>query len=319
MFFSIRHQTRFKYDTAVQESLMEVRKQPRTEGTQRCLSFELLVSPKARVHVYRDYLGNSIHHFCVPGKHAQLQIVAEAKVETGQPLMLPFSIEPSAWTELDAMIAAGDYWEFLLPSDYAKPTRLLNDLAASLDARRRDDPVSVLLAINSGIYAAFDYAPKSTKVDSPIDDALHARRGVCQDFAHIMIAVLRQYLRVPCRYVSGYLFHSRHDPDRSADGATHAWVEALIPGFGWVGFDPTNNLLAGERHVRTAIGRDYSDVPPTHGIFKGNAKSELYVGVSVSQQEAPPMLAEELIAQPELSVMPEEEDLIGQQQQQQQQ
>src|SRR5260370_971135 len=115
---------------------------------------------------------------------------------------------------------------------------------------------------------------------------LKERRGVCQDFAHIMTTLVRE-LRIACRYVSGYLFHRAEDQDRSAADATHAWVEALLPGLGWVGFDPTNNLVAGERHIRVAIGRDYGDVPPTRGVFKGEAKSELSVAVQVSPSSGP--------------------------------
>ena len=126
-------------------------------------------------------------------------------------------------------------------------------------------------------------------MNSPIEASLTSRQGVCQDFAHIMIAMVRR-LRIPCRYVSGYLYHSDQNKDRSADGATHAWVEALLPGFGWVGFDPTNNLMAGSRHIRTAVGRDYADVPPTLGTMKGRAETELQVRVRVipSQTLLPP-------------------------------
>jgi transglutaminase-like putative cysteine protease len=101
-----------------------------------------------------------------------------------------------------------------------------------------------------------------------------------------MIALLRR-IRIPARYVSGYLFHRVEDKDRSAQDATHAWVEALLPGLGWVGFDPTNNLVAGDRHIRAAVGRDYADVPPTRGIYKGRAESSLEVGVKVAPTEAP--------------------------------
>ena len=135
--------------------------------------------------------------------------------------------------------------------------------------------------LTTEIYDRFEYRPQSTRVDSPIDEALDARSGVCQDFAHIMIALVRD-IGIPCRYVSGYLFH--HDrADRSSIGATHAWVEALLPDIGWVGFDPTNNRLAEDRHIRVAIGRDYSDVPPTKGVFKGVSavRSELAVAVKV--------------------------------------
>jgi transglutaminase-like putative cysteine protease len=319
MFFSIRHQTRYKYDSAVQESIMEVRKQPRSEGSQRCLNFDLLVSPKTRVSQFRDHLGNTVHHFTVPGKHTQLQIIAESRVESNPGPAIPDRLNESAWDELDSMVQQGDYWEFLMPSDFAKPTPLLSEIAERLRATRRDDPLTVLAEVNSGMYEAFEYVPKSTRVDSPIDDALRAHRGVCQDFAHIMIALVRQHLRIPCRYVSGYLFHGASDHDRSADGATHAWVEALLPGLGWIGFDPTNDLLTGERHIRTAIGRDYGDVPPTHGVFKGTARSELLVGVQVSQSEAPPPLEEDLLPSYGWSSLQEEDDSTLAQQQQQQQ
>jgi transglutaminase-like putative cysteine protease len=130
----------------------------------------------------------------------------------------------------------------------------------------------------------------STKVDSPIEDALRARQGVCQDFAHILITLVRR-LAIPCRYVSGYMFH-RDDTeaknDRSLEGASHAWVEALVPGWGWVAFDPTNNLIGSDRHIRVAVGRDYADVPPTRGVYKGEAQSELSVAVTVSPADMTP-------------------------------
>jgi transglutaminase-like putative cysteine protease len=109
-----------------------------------------------------------------------------------------------------------------------------------------------------------------------------------------MITLVRSKLRIPCRYVSGYLYHGQSDTDRSANSATHAWIEALVPQLGWVGFDPTNLLVAGDRHIRTAIGRDYADVPPTHGMFRGRADSELTVAVRVTPSEGTPQLDEEL-------------------------
>ena len=173
--------------------------------------------------------------------------------------------------------------------------------------------MTLLREINGALHDAFDYAPQTTKVDSLIDDALRTRKGVCQDFAHIMIALVRA-LGIPCRYVSGYLFHRLETQDRSAQDATHAWVEALLPGLGWVGFDPTNNLLACERHIRTAIGRDYADVPPTRGIFKGEAESDLSVAVQVKPFEGP---LPELPA-PAFEPLPMVDDVEQMQQQQQQ-
>ena len=287
MFYSIRHLTKFRYATPVSESVMETRMHPRNEVNQRCLTFHLAVSPRCRAFSYRDYLGNHVHHFDIPGQHSQLVIIAEALVDLQSPLQLPASLTSEAWEEIDALVQDGDYWEMLLPSEFAKPTPSLLKLAGQLEVRRRDDPLTVLRALNSALYSSFEYALKSTRVDSPIDDAIRTRQGVCQDFAHIMISLVRT-LQIPCRYVSGYLHRRVEDHDRSAEDATHAWVEALLPHLGWVGFDPTNNLIAADRHVRTAIGRDYADVPPTKGIFRGKTASELSVAVRVTASEIAP-------------------------------
>lgn len=164
------------------------------------------------------------------------------------------------------------------------------------------------------------YAPKTTRVDSPADDALRNRQGVCQDYAHIMIALVRR-MGIPCRYVSGYLFHRAGEKTRSTEGATHAWVEAFLPELGWVGFDPTNDVLADETHVRTAIGRDYADVPPTRGVFKGDAASELTVAVRVAPSDKPPPPEFELESEDWSSVLQsdraEQEQIAAEQQQQQ--
>ena len=260
--------------------------QPRSEGSQHCVWFDLSIKPRTHLTSYRDHLGNLVHHFDLPGHHTQLAIKSEAVVNIA-PQALPESLGSDAWEELDALVTHSDHWEMLMPSRFAAPTHLLGKLARELNVRRRDDPLVLLRELTGALGESFEYAPQATKVDSPIDEALNNRRGVCQDFAHIMIALLRG-LRIPCRYVSGYLFHRAEDDDRSAEDATHAWVEALLPGLGWVGFDPTNNLIASQRHIRVAIGRDYGDVPPTRGVFKGEARTELSVSVKVIPSAAPP-------------------------------
>jgi transglutaminase-like putative cysteine protease len=251
-----------------------------------------------------------------------LRIVAEALVEIEPAPEPPDGLEPSAWDELDQQAASGDYWEMLMPSQFAQPTEALLSLIEPLRVRRRDDPLRFVRELNAAIYDWFEYAPKATRVDSPIDHAIKVRKGVCQDFAHIMTALLR-HVRIPCRYVSGYVYQRSGNHDRSPEGASHAWVEALLPGLGWVGFDPTNNLIAGDRHIRTAIGRDYADVPPTKGIFKGNSESQLTVSVRVALSDAPPP-PEEALAPPEewqvaIAAVDEAEQTLQQQQQQQQQ
>jgi transglutaminase-like putative cysteine protease len=264
---------------------------------------------------YRDYLGNTIHHFDVPGHHKELTIVAEALVDSLDHDDLG-SLGPEAWAELDALAAQGDYWEMLAPSHFAQATDLLRDLSRELGVTRRGNPLGLLLELNNAIYEGFEYVPKSTRVDSPIDDALRARRGVCQDFAHILLALARE-VHIPCRYVSGYLYHGDRE-DRSSSDATHAWVEALMPGLGWVGFDPANNLIVSERHIRTAIGRDYADVPPTRGLFKGDAKSELAVSVRVAPSDSMPEADDEFRFSSNWSTFQEQgsEDLEQAQQQQ---
>ncbi len=289
--YTIRHTTRFRYSTPISESIMEVRIQPRSEGNQHCLDFHLHTSPRAHIMTYRGEFGNRVHHFDIPNSHNQLTITAEALVDVTAPSPLPAALGAQAWDELDALTASDDYWDTVMPSHFASPSELLYELALELDVQRRADPLTVLRDLNSAIHQSFDYSLKTTRVDSPIDEALRLRKGVCQDFAHIMITLVR-YLHIPCRYVSGYLFQQGRSHERSASDAMHAWVEAYLPVLGWVGFDPTNNTLAGEQHIRVAVGRDYADVTPTRGVFRGKAESELAVTVRIAPSQV--ALSEEL-------------------------
>lgn len=319
MYYSIRHQTRFRYSTVISESVMKVFMQPRSEGNQRCLEFSLYTEPASDISSSRDSWGNVAHHFNIPGRHAQLTITSEALVQLTPPDLLPNALALDAWDELDNLTATDEHWFTLQPSYYTQFSPLLHAFAEELHLQRRDDPLTVLCELNSSIYRSFEYVPHSTTVDSPIDLALSIRKGVCQDFAHIMIALVR-LLGIPCRYVSGYLHHRKEDQDRSEEDATHAWLEAFLPGLGWVGFDPTNDLIAYDRHIRTAVGSDYADVPPTLGVFKGDADSELDVGVRVEPTEAPIPEDLELLPVVEwaISVNGVDDHHVQQQQQQQQ-
>ena len=296
MIYSIRHLTKFTYSSPVTESFIETRMQPRSEGAQRCLEFELTVAPKARIHYYEDYLGNIIHHFDTATHHTELSVLAESVVEVNPPPDVPDSLTPASWDELDRMTAGGDFWDYLNESQFARWSPLLDEVGQRFDVRRREDPLMVLYQLNHAMYDWFDYVPNSTRVDSPIEDALEKRAGVCQDFAHIMVTLVRR-LGIPSRYVSGYVHRRPQDRDRSREGATHAWVEAWLPDLGWVGFDPTNALVAGQRHIRVAVGRDYADVPPSRGVYKGGATSELKVAVNVApmHETAPPLPQEMMI------------------------
>ena len=260
---------------------------PRSEGNQRCFVFQLSVNPRARIFGYTDSYGNLVHHFDLPSRHSQLTIIADALVNIEAQPSIPDFMEYQGWQELEEIVEKKDYWDMLMPSHFARSSPELEQLAGEIGVteRKRRSPLAFLQDIASGVHRSFSYVKKSTAVNSPIEDALRSRQGVCQDFAHIMIALVRN-ARIPCRYVSGYLYHSTENAHPATDGATHAWVEALLPGLGWVGFDPTINRLASEQHIRTATGRDYADVPPTMGMMKGKADTQLQVRVRVTPSEA---------------------------------
>jgi len=287
MFYAIRHFTRYRYSHFVWQSMMEVRMHPRSEGNQRCFVFQLSVNPRARIFGYTDFYGNLVHHFDLPSRHGQLTIVSDALVNIDAQPSVPEVMDYEGWVDLEQLVEKRDYWDMLMPSPFARPSPELEEFAKEIGATERDgrSPVAFLRDLASGVYRSFSYVEKSTAVNSTIEHALRSRQGICQDFAHVMIALVRN-AKIPCRYVSGYLCHSSENAHPSADGATHAWVEALLPGVGWVGFDPTMNRLVGERHIRTAIGRDYADVAPTIGVMKGKADTQLQVRVRVTPSQA---------------------------------
>jgi len=321
MFYAIRHFTRYRYSRSVWQSMMEVRMHPRSEGHQRCFVFQLSVNPRARIFGYTDSYGNLVHHFDLPSRHGELTIVSDALVNIDAQPSIPEVMEYEGWQELEELVEKKDYWDMLMPSYFARSSPELEQLAGEIGTTERKgrSPMAFLRDIASGVHRTFSYVKKSTAVNSPIEDALRSRQGVCQDFAHIMIALVRN-ARIPCRYVSGYFYHSTENTHPVADGATHAWVEALLPGLGWVGFDPTINRLASEQHIRTAIGRDYADVPPTMGMMKGKADTQLQVRVRVTPSQAVLPPDEEFAADEEWSQFLDEtqQSQLAEAQQQQQ-
>jgi transglutaminase-like putative cysteine protease len=287
MLLEVRHVTQYHYDRPVRESVMEVWMQPQKAARQRLVSFELDLDPAAQLFSYPDTFGNAVYHFDVPQPHDRLNIVARSAVETETPSALPEALDMGEWDRLKSDFVRGETFDFLRPHGFARKTEQLAAYLSEhqLDEPRRRDPLTAIRRLSETIYQSFDYEAGVTGADSPIDLALTAKRGVCQDFAHIMIAVCRSW-GVPTRYVSGYLFTDRKAGDRSDPDATHAWVEVFLPSLRWVGFDPTNNTVTGERHISVAFGRDYSDVPPSRGVYKGEAESQLGVAVSVRRARA---------------------------------
>ncbi len=317
MIYAITHLTLYTYSEPVTDSVMEVRKHPRSEGPQRSLRFTLDVRPRAKLFHYRDEFGNIVHTFDLPAPHDRLAVKSEAVVEVKPLPALPDRLSAAAWDEIDAAAHDPAFYDLLLPGPFTHPTPLLHRFAEEIGFQRGPDPLTTVLALNETMYTSFGYEQNVTMVDSPIDDALEARRGVCQDFTHIMLALLRQ-VGVPSRYVSGYLYHGQEDRDRSEADASHAWVECWLPPLGWVGFDPTNNLIAGERHVRVCVARDYFHASPTRGVFRGTAETELEVRVKVALMDELPVDERELAPEIALPQYEMQSTLLHQQAQQQQ-
>jgi transglutaminase-like putative cysteine protease len=284
MLLEIRHLTQYHYAAPVRESVIELWVQPQKSGRQRLVSFELEIEPSVQLFSYADAFGNAVYHFDVPQPHAHLSIQARSTVETEPPETIPTALDLGEWDRLESDFLRGDCFDYLSPHGFAVTTPMLDAFVQEyqLDQARAHDPLSAVRSVCETVYRALEYQHGITRADSPIELALAAGQGVCQDFAHIMIAICRSW-GIPARYVSGYLFTDRSEGDRSDPDATHAWVEVFLPSLRWVGFDPTNNVMAGERHIVLATGRDYNDVPPSRGVYKGDADSVLTVDVAVRQ------------------------------------
>jgi transglutaminase-like putative cysteine protease len=321
MHYSVRHVTRFRYDAPISESVMELRMQPRSEGPQTLRNFQIVTNPRAQLYAYTDHLGNAVYHFNVLRRHSELRIEVQSVVEMAERHAPPERVDDLEWSRYNTLNLTAEQLDLLEESKFSRMSAALRAFMTEKGLDKPEgDTLSALRRLNKTLHDNFDYKPGVTEVHSPIDDALAAKSGVCQDFAHIMIALARHW-GIPARYVSGYLYHLRKGQDRSDEDASHAWVEAWLPSLGWVGFDPTNDTLAEERHIRAAVGRDYADVPPTRGTYKGGAQSELGISVSVQTTQAPLRHDEFLrTARPLKPIVepPSRADLFRQQQQQQQ-
>jgi transglutaminase-like putative cysteine protease len=281
MILQIQHETRIEYAAVVTEEFAEVRMEPASDGDQSCRSFHLRLSPAAELFRYQDGFKNRVHHFNVLAPHTHVSVVAASVVETHpgriSPLETPaiFPLENGA-LPLDAV----PYLGFRGP---VRPTPLLEPILNAL----RPSPGSNLgeLVGNTSrfIKERFIYAQDVTHASSPIDDVLREGKGVCQDFAHLMIGVLRMF-GVPARYVSGYIHRPGHESH------SHAWVESWLPSVGWIGIDPTNDCPIDEHFVKVAIGRDFTDVPPNKGVSRGSADQTISVRVETRTLERLPPL-----------------------------
>jgi transglutaminase-like putative cysteine protease len=280
--FAIRFLTEYRYDVAVTDNLNALRVRPATTSTQRCDEFHTRIEPEARVSRHLDYFGTEVLEFGIPTSHEQLTIDVRARVVTSPPPDPP----DGSWESLSSTAYVDAAGEFALAWQDQPALAGLESLHDALDAASPLDALELLCEL---IPDRFEYRPGATYVGSSVRDLLDAGAGVCQDFVHLSLVLLRRR-GIAARYVSGYLWAApEEDGTDSVEVETHAWLEALLPstdGHGepvWVGADPTNRRLAGETHVKIGHGRFYSDVPPVKGLYMGGANSDLTAAVTMSR------------------------------------
>ena len=284
--FLIRHELEFHYDAPVHGAVMTLFVSPVRDRRQQLHDFSIETDPGGAVFDFRGPFGNRGHFFDRPGGHHDLRILVRSNVEVTAPNAPPVRLGHDSWEAMRSGIRRPELWLMLQPSRFGQPSaEALGRFLSTHGIKMERDPLESVRNLRSALYRLFEYAPGSTTVDSPIDQILETGRGVCQDYAHVMITIARAW-GVPSRYVSGYL-HAADPPDQPTHAeAGHAWVECRLPGLGWVAFDPTNPGLPRERYVRVAVGRDYGDVSPARGIFRGWAGAELTVEVTLTPRTA---------------------------------
>ena len=272
MRFRIRHVTRYSYEQPVSHSHNELRLAPIDGGDQRHVAFNLQVTPDAEITEYRDSFDNLAHSIAIDPPHRELVICSTSMVER-----LVASAPPSTrvtigeYLDADA-VRMSQYGVFLIESRYVPFSERLRKFFWSVRPQLSEDVTEYVERMIHYVHAQFAYDRASTHVHSTVDDILTSGGGVCQDFAHLSIGLLR-LAGIPARYVSGYLAPGPRSGPNSPppELASHAWLEALLPGAEWTGFDPTHRMRTTIRHIRVAIGRDYNDLPPVSGVYRGSA------------------------------------------------
>ena len=277
--YTISHRIRFDYDAPIHSEVTSLHLCPIRDRVQVVRSFSIHTDPDGSLFEFVDPFGNTGHFLDRAGAHDRLEIVARSNVEVGPVYAVPERLEPGTWKALREAAGDVDLWPMLHASTFVRSSPTLERFVAEHRLEAGDDPLVGARALRAELYRLFDYVPGTTTAQSPIEAILETGQGVCQDYAHVMAAILRGW-GIPCRYVSGYLAPRETDLARAE---SHAWVEAWFPGPGWLGFDPTNDTEGDERHVRVAVGRDYADVPPTRGVFHGFAQSKLETEVIVER------------------------------------
>jgi len=282
MLISLLHRTTFLYAGKAQDSFNEVRLRPVDDANQICRSFDLTVDPATQIRDYVDFYGNAVHYFDVVAGHEKLVIEALSEVETTPNSARPaVPVVPQSVTERPT--ESDLHAEFLVDSHYVPLSVEIWKESKDALTDGSTDVWSDVRRICRHVYTTFSYKPRSTGVATLATDAVKLRAGVCQDFAHVALGMCR-CSGIPARYVSGYFIKSQRSDNE--EEASHAWIEAFVPGFGWAGFDPTHDRAADERYIKAASGRDYADIRPVSGTYRGGKTRSLLVDVKVREAQA---------------------------------
>ena len=286
MKLQVFHRTHYAYATPVRESFNEARLRPTDADGQVCQRFMLKVLPATRLTHYLDFQRNYVHLFDITEPHQELAVEATSVVTTTRERVLAPALATTPLSQIAACNRLETCHDFLQFTRYvdASPEawRLGLDIVDGLA-----DTWHAAQAIMRHVHQTFTYQPAATTVHTTMSEVLRARCGVCQDFAHVTIGLCRA-LKIPARYVSGYLYNGPADQLRGAQ-ASHAWLEVYLPELGWRGLDPTNNGQPDERYVKLGVGRDYADVSPLRGTYRGTAQRKMTVEVLVTALEPAPV------------------------------
>ncbi len=277
--FYIKHLTKYTYSDNVIDAANLVRLHPINDDYQKVLSHTIAVTNNAYIQTFKDFYDNTFGTFMITEPHKELLIESEVEVVTFDKIFPDDSLAiDKQWDALKPIQKQIDFIDFTLYNKAFGHTQDVLNLIESIDIIN-NSPSQVVLQLCEYVYKNFKYIQGITTVNSTLDEVWSLRAGVCQDFTNILLQLVR-LIGIPARYVSGYICPS--EAITRGEGATHAWIEAYIPFYGWFGVDPTNNAIANEHHVRLAVGRNYDDCSPVKGVFKGNVEESLFVKVEVS-------------------------------------
>lgn len=276
--FYIKHLTKYSYSGNVIDAANQIMLYPINDNFQKVVTQDIFINTNPKVETYVDSFQNIIGTFMIIEPHDFLSIESDIEVITFPKTLPEDAVEFSKqWAELKSIGGKAEFIDFLRVEKFGGTAEISKMISATdLDAK---SPYAVVQELCEYFYTNFKYVQGLTTVNSTLDEIWELKAGVCQDYTNIMLQVVRMY-GIPARYVSGYI--STNSGMTRGEGATHAWVEAYIPFYGWLGFDPTNNAVANDRHVRLSVGRNYRDCSPVKGVFKGQVEDDLFVRVKVS-------------------------------------